>query len=188
MNECIDRDIQEMLPDLLHRTLRSEERERIEFHLATCDSCREELAVLRTVKSAAVFSPAIDVGQIVRQIPPYQRIMPAVEAPARNRVARWLVAATMALLVVGGGSAVLNRQARPGIGSRTVDSVASASPAAVAETALVSAPSRNLTLAADVASLTDGDLVQLMNELESFDALPTSEVEPVIAVDSVDSL
>jgi len=194
MNKCIESDVQEMLPDLLHRTLRSEDRERVEFHLATCESCREELAVLRTVKSAAVFAPAIDVGRIVRQIPPYQRIAPSVEAPARSRVARWLVAATMAVLVIGGGSLVLNRPDTPA--AVTVDYPSAVAPAnsgeimpapAAVETPATPAP-RNLALAADVASLSDGDLVQLMNEMETFDALPATEAEPVIAVDTVDSL
>jgi anti-sigma factor RsiW len=194
MNECIDRDIRDMLPDLLHRTLRSEDRERVEFHLATCETCREELAVLRTVKTAAVFAPAIDVGRIVRQIPPYQRIAPSVEAPARNRVVRWLVAAAMAVLVIGGGSIVLNRSGTPA--AVAVDYPSTVPPAnsgesvptpAVVETPPAPAP-RNLALAADVASLSDGDLVQLMNEMETFDALPATEAEPVIAVDTVDSL
>src|SRR3954471_2270427 len=110
MNECADREIKELLPDLLHRTLRSEESARVELHVATCESCREDLGVLRVVKSAAVFAPAIDVGRIVRQIPPYQRITPVVEAPARRRVPRWLTAAAAAVLVIGGGSLLLSRQ------------------------------------------------------------------------------
>jgi hypothetical protein len=43
-------------------------------------------------------------------------------------------------------------------------------------------------LASDVASLSDGDLVQLMNDMDDFDALPAAEPDPVIAVDSGDSL
>lgn len=194
MNKCIESDVQEMLPDLLHRTLRSEDRERVEFHLATCESCREELSVLRTVKSAAVFAPAIDVGRIVRQIPPYERITPSVEAPARSRAARWLVAATMAVLFVGGGALLLNRPEAPD--AVAVEYPSAVSPASSGESvpapAVVETPSapapRNLALAADVASLSDGDLVQLMTEMETFDALPATETEPVIAVDTVDSL
>lgn len=198
MNECADREMKELLPDLLHRTLRSEDRARVELHVADCESCREELAVLRAVKSAAVFTPAIDVGSIVRQIPPYQRIVPTVEAPARIRVTRWLVAATAALLIVGGGSVVLNRpvehasvaaahdtstgrSVEPNIGSETP-----VVPKAIAPTAASAA--HTFALASDVASLSDGDLVQLMNEMDDFDALPTAEPEPAIAIDTGDSL
>src|SRR6478672_8228524 len=102
MNECADREIQDLLPEMLHRTLMSGDRERVELHLATCESCREELAVLREVKGAAVFAPAIDVGHIVRQIPPYQRIDP-VAAQSRTRVGQWLAAAAAVMFVIGGG-------------------------------------------------------------------------------------
>jgi anti-sigma factor RsiW len=196
MNDCADRDIKELLPDVLHRTLRSDDRERVELHLATCDSCREELAVLRMVNSATVFAPAIDVGRIVRQIPPYQPIVPGVRAPARNRVTQWLVAATAALLLVGGGSLVLNR---PSSGTATV---ATGNTGVVVEpgtpaqspvdrqrvTATTASTPHTFALASDVAALSDGDLVQLMNEMDGFDALPASEPEPVIAVDNGDSL
>jgi hypothetical protein len=199
MNECADRDIKELLPDLLHRALGSEDRERVEFHLATCESCREELAVLRVVKGAAVFAPVIDVGRIMQQIPPYQPIIPAVEAPARSRATKWLVAAAAAVLVIGGGSVVLNRQpnavaslatdtsammipvaASPGIGSAPVAQQIVVPPAP--------SPAHTYALASDVASLSDGDLVQLMNDMDDFDALPVSEPEPIISVDSSDSL
>src|ERR1700688_4362718 len=101
MNKCIDSDIQELLPDLLHGALAGAERVRVEAHVATCESCQEDLDVLRTVKSAAVFAPSIDVDHVVRRIPPYRAIFPAVEAPARTRVASWLVAATLALFLFG---------------------------------------------------------------------------------------
>src|SRR6267143_422903 len=102
MNKCIESDIQEMLPDLLHGTLANDGRMRLEAHLATCESCREELDVLRIVKGAAVFAPSIDVDRVVRQIPPYATIVPAIEQPARaSRLVTWLVAASLALAVVG---------------------------------------------------------------------------------------
>src|SRR5882672_3180351 len=111
MNKCIESDIQEMLPDLLHGTLANDWRMRLEAHLATCESCREELDVLRIVKGAAVFAPFIDVDRVVRQIPPYATIVPGVEQPARGpRLVTWLVAASLALAVVGGGSVLVTRQ------------------------------------------------------------------------------
>ena len=88
MNECANADIREMLPDLLHGNLPAAERNRVESHLAGCVECTGELGVLRTVRSAAVFAPAIDVNGIVRQIPPYQRITPVTERPVMNEPAR----------------------------------------------------------------------------------------------------
>ncbi|MGZ3435619.1 MAG: zf-HC2 domain-containing protein [Gemmatimonadaceae bacterium] len=204
MNKCTDSDIQELLPDLLHGALAGAEKVRVEAHVATCESCQEDLDVLRTVKSAAVFATSIDVDRVVRQIPPYRAIVPAVEAPARTRVASWLVAATVALFVVGGGSVLVTRQNSPatqvvdgGVKSSqqiatTQASTPSKAPVAtptpkITEPAASSHP-HALALAAEADGLSDGGLVQLMNDMDTFDALPGSEPEPVISVDSGDSL
>jgi anti-sigma factor RsiW len=199
MNECTENEIREMLPDLLHRTLAADTRARVEAHVASCEQCREELEVLRTVKSAAVFAPVINVEDVVRQIPPYQKIVPAVERPATTRVVSWLVAASMAIVVIGGGSLVLARRdvtngqnaivitvppvtipaqpsqptSTPRSGSQSETTVAAVAPQAHA-----------LALAADVGGLSDGNLEQLMTEMAQFDALPATEADPVIFVDS----
>ncbi len=168
MNKCMNNEIQEMLPDLLHGALSPDARGRAEVHLATCEECREDLKVLRTVMSAAVFAPTIDVDRVVRQIPPYQRIAPLVELPTRPRLVSWLVAAGL-IAVVGVGSLLVTRQnatQTPG-GVGTGQSHAHA-----------------LALAADVDGLSDGNLVQLMNDMSRFDALPATEPDPVISVDS----
>jgi len=204
MNKCTDSDIQELLPDLLHGALPEAEKLRVDAHVATCESCQEDLDILRTVKSAAVFAPSIDVDRVVRQIPPYRAIVPAVEAPARTRVATWLVAATLALFVVGGGSVLMSRQ------NSSATSVVNGGPKTTAKIAATepSAPSRvpvatpnptiaepptsphphALALAAEADGLSDGGLVQLMNDMDTFDALPGPEPDPVISVDSGDSL
>src|SRR5206468_11205965 len=107
------------------------------------------------------------------------------------------------LLAVAGGGSLVSRQLR----SRT-ETVASivpesiniakairkagdtAPPAVVGRWTELSAASRpqSLALASDVDDLSDGNLVQLMNDMDQFDALPPTEAEPVIAVDSGDSL
>jgi anti-sigma factor RsiW len=204
MNKCTDSDIQEMLPDLLHGALDEAEKVRVDAHIATCDSCREDLDVLRTVKSAAVFAPSIDVDGVVRQIAPYRAIVPAVEAPARTRVASWLVAATLALFVVGGGSVLMTRQNSSGTsvadgGTRvpkqiaTTETSAQSTVPAATPTPKITVPVASphphaLALAAEADGLSDGGLVQLMNDMDTFDALPGSEPDPVISVDSGDSL
>jgi anti-sigma factor RsiW len=201
MNKCTDSDIQELLPDLLHGALAESEKARVDAHVATCESCQEDLDVLRTVKSAAVFAPSIDVERVVRQIPPYRAIVPAVEAPARTRVASWLVAATLALFLVGGGSVLMTRQNSSGtsVKAPAVDSgapVASAQLSAPARVAVatpkITEPASShphaLALAAEADGLSDRGLVQLMNDMDTFDALPGSEPDPVISVDSGDSL
>jgi anti-sigma factor RsiW len=169
MNECMEREIREMLPDVLHGTLVPSEQARIEKHLARCDQCRHELEVLRVVHGAAVFAPSIDVERVVRQIPPHGIIAPVVERPAPSRrMVGWLVAASVAFVVAGGGS-VFMRQA---------DRV-EAPPTAVVPRV------QGLALASGVEGLSDGGLVQLMNEMSDFDALPAAEPEPIFAVDPI---
>jgi Putative zinc-finger len=201
MNECMEPEVQEMLPDLLHRTLDTPSRARVEAHLAGCAVCTEDLRVLRTVADAAVFAPAIDVDRIVRQIPPYKGVAPVAHAPARSRIVSWLVAASL-LLVVGGGGSLLVVQQKD-LGPRVVaastppvttapsaeQQVAVApSAAAPASTASTAKPTHALAIAAGVDGLSDGDLRQLMNDMDSFDALPSAEPEPVIPVDGADNL
>src|SRR5215208_5627981 len=191
MNKCTDIGIQEMLPDMLHSALDNDTRKRLEAHLAACESCREELDVLRTVKSAAVFAPSIDVDRVVRQIPPYQPITPVAELPGRRFPLQWLVAAAAAVIVVGGGSVLMSRQmsapasavtdSHPGrVGQQTPDAGAP-QPAVTAVTGGRTEQPHALVLASDVASLSDVNLVQLMNDMVGFDALPATEPEPVIS-------
>src|SRR5437588_8000157 len=84
MNKCIDTEIQDMLPDLLHGSLNEDARRQVEAHIGSCESCQGDLDVIRTVKSAAVFAPAIDVDGVLRQIPPYRMIVPGLEQPTRT--------------------------------------------------------------------------------------------------------
>jgi len=74
----------------------------------------------------------------------------------------------------------------------TQPSAASRAPAATLNpniTEPVAAPHpHSLALAAEADGLSDGGLVQLMNDMDTFDALPGSEPDPVISVDSGDSL
>ena len=201
MNKCTELDIQEMLPDLLHGKLDAEARPRVEAHVASCEECTEELEVLRTVKSASVFIPAIDVDRMVRQIPPYRMIVPATQAPARSRVVSWLVAASLAVVVLGGGSLLMIQQ-KP---SAQRDVVIHDRPDQQGATSRLMLPKRvptvaqkppvvlephphALAMATGVDGLSDGNLRQLMNDMNGFDALPTTEPEPVISVDNGDGL
>ena len=202
-NNCTDSDVQEMLPDLLHGALAEGARARVEAHVATCESCQEDLDVLRTVKNAAVFAPSIDVDRVVRQIPPYRTIVPATERPVSTRMVSWLVAASLGIVVFGGGSLLMTNR------SQTASSSSyGMSPSTIAKAPEVTKPStvkppaasqavqqeivaphpHALALAADADGLSDGGLVQLMNDMDKFDALPAADPEPVIAVDSGDSL
>src|SRR5439155_17973153 len=181
MNKCTDSEIQEMLPDLLHRALADDARQRVEAHLASCESCREEMEILRTVKSAAVFAPSIDVDRVVRQIPPYKAIIPGIETPAWHRPVQWLVAAAAALIIIVGGSMLATRHnakverfvRTDTLEPRVVDNSNATVPPKWARVdsqranrgAPALAHAHALALAADVDGLSDRSLLQLMNEM-----------------------
>jgi anti-sigma factor RsiW len=186
-----------MLPDVLHGALEKGDRQRVDAHLAGCEYCREELRVLAKVRSAAVFAPRIDANRVVEQIPPYRRIEPAFERPVRPRLVTWLVAASLAVVVAGGGSVLMTR----GPSQSETPSVAASIPQQAVQTAVanVDSPARvappvtddvsgehSLALAGDMDGLSDGGLVQLMSEMKEFDGLPAAEPEPVFAVDTAD--
>ena len=188
MNKCTNSEIQDLLPDLEHGKLNAAMRQSVEEHVAGCESCREDLRIIRTVKSAAVFEPTINVDSVVRQIPPYRMPSSPREAPTRGRMVQWLVAATVAVVLIGGGTFLKSRKA-----DQNRD-VAQGNPGQVIPIDLtpsraVTVPSRPartpaLSLAADTRELSDDNLQQLMNEMDNFDALPNSEPEPVFAVDT----
>lgn len=187
MNKCTDSEIQDLLPELEHGKLTAAARQSVEAHLAGCDSCREDLEIIRTVKSAAVFAPSIDAESVVRQIPPYRMPVPAKQTPARSRVVEWLVAAAVAVLLVGGGALLQNRQPESGnpialqpVPDNSAGVVLPPTPTPVR----VAAHTPALSVVADTHELSDGNLQQLMDEIETFDALPNSEPEPVFAVDT----
>jgi len=140
----------------------------------------------------------------VRQIPPYRTIVPTIERPASARVVSWLVAASLALVVLGGGSVLMIQSKASRVSNPTaydtVPSQLAKGPDATKlnppESIVVSSPDipavpphpHALALAAEADGLSDGSLVQLMNDMDGFDALPGSEPDPVISVDSGDSL
>lgn len=197
MNNCMEVETREMLPDLLHDKLDAGTKARVERHIAGCEECREELEVLRTVKAAAIFAPKIDVNRVVGHIAPYAKIVPEVDAPTRSRLVSWLVAASFLVVIAGGGSLLMIQQkdavrpyatiAPPRVTMSTapapiVDPSSGATDVASVDQPVVHA----LALGTGVETLTDNDLRQLMTDMDDFDALPAAEPEPVMNVETVD--
>src|SRR6266545_717973 len=96
MTEMTHDEIRELLPDLLHGGLSADVRAAVEIHLASCAECAEELAVLRMVKDAPSFAPAIDAVKIASQIAPYGAVVQGEPV----RVREWRLVATLAAAVI----------------------------------------------------------------------------------------
>ena len=69
MHDCDNADIRDLLPDHAHGALAPAERARVDAHLATCAACRDELALLRSMRAARRQAPPVDVARVVAALP-----------------------------------------------------------------------------------------------------------------------
>jgi anti-sigma factor RsiW len=194
MTDCSNGDVRDALPDYLHDRLDTVRRREVEAHLAGCDTCREELALLRALRVTMRRAPAVDAEAIAAAIPPYR-------APARRGWAMgWRAAAAVVALVVGGTSIALLTGRAPGGGEdvtqyvgavaeprRDVETRVEPSPSAVVPAPAIETPrtqpvtaaaNRELAMAgATISDLSDRELSALVEGIESLDAVLSTDVE-----------
>jgi anti-sigma factor RsiW len=181
MTDCPNGDVRDLLPDLLHDRLSPAVRREVEAHVSGCDDCRAELALLGAMRSTLRRAPAVDVAAIAAAIPPYR-------APARRAWAGWRAAAAV-LLVAGGTSVAVLRSHDVGIpavgdsvGAVVARRADSSREVATAEQVIQSGP-RELALGTSaVSDLDDGELATLLADLQTLDAVPSTDVDNVAAV------
>ena len=127
MRDCENAEIRDLLPDHARGALTGVERSRVEAHLAACEACRAELALLRAVRSAHP-TPAVNVARIVASLPrsgaaPDARAAatPGVVSLEAHRVRRaadgtssgrlpWRRVAAAAVIVVAVGAGLLRNR------------------------------------------------------------------------------
>ena len=188
MNDCQNVTMREALPELLHGQLADGERRLVEAHLVECAECTDELAILRAVLASAP-TPSVDAGRIVAMIAPYRgaevaststTVVGGVAAesqpdiiPLRPRGVRYArfsrlqLAAALALAAVGISTATVVARGRQ-----------HAPVASVAAHASAAAQDRGVALVA-TADLSDTQLATLINDMNSMQALPPAEPEPI---------
>lgn len=69
MNDCLNAEMREALPDLIHGNLELAKRAQVEAHVASCESCAAELELLRAVVASMPSAPAMNVRRIVAALP-----------------------------------------------------------------------------------------------------------------------
>jgi anti-sigma factor RsiW len=185
MTDCPNGEVRDLLPDFLHDRLPPDVRREVEAHVAGCEECRAELALLGAMRSTLRRAPRVDVAAIAAAIPPYR-------APARRSWGGWRAAA--AVLLVAGGTSVAVLQSRDSVvepvpdtttavAIRAADSVPTATSAPQVDTPAPAQASHELALGtAAVTDLDDGELSSLLSELSTLDALPSADVENAVAV------
>lgn len=200
MTDCPNAEMRDRLPDLLHERLDKAARAVVEAHVENCADCRAELTLLREALVALTSHVrSVDVTTIAGMV--VQRTRMAAVAPSRSRqraswrtpLLNWRVAASVAVLVVGGGSLWLARGMRatdPTPGAVSVPSVAApyvgatasaAAPPIAHQTSMAaSSPRAELSAGGEVSDLSETDLRTLLRDLDGMDAVPSAEPEPVV--------
>jgi anti-sigma factor RsiW len=202
MIDCPNGDVRDLLPDYLHDRLESSARALVERHLADCAACRDELALLRDLRGTLRRAPRIDVAAVAAAIPAYQP--PARKSRAGSwRIA----AAIVAIAVGGTSIALVQRMTNPAqVAQRPAAAPAREVPAVVAPTTASGIASRSSTppesqrapvlahaappkadpvprgeelavAGGTISDLSDSELSDLIGDLDSLDALPSTDVE-----------
>ena len=143
MSDGPNADVRDLLPDLVHDRLDAEVRRRIEAHIAGCDDCRAERALLLDLRGAR-HTPRVDVAAIMRAVQGYR-------APARRSWVGWRTAAAITVLIAGGSSVALLQRKVTGRSGTTM--VASSAAVRAPATAPAAAPQ---PVVKDVAVRTTG--------------------------------
>lgn len=163
MSDCQNVEIRELLPEYLSGTLSDVRRSEVASHVAGCQDCAEELALLQLVREAyAASSPAVNVSAIVSKLPRKSR-RPAMRSSWRHSQA-FQIAAAISFIAVGGISLAVARSFFDGSPTATVGDTVMANPEAPA-----------ISFAGGVSDLGDEDLEALLSALESIEALPVTE-------------
>ena len=201
MIDCPNGDVRDLLPEYLNDRLAPARRAEVESHLAGCEACREELALLGDLRATIRRAPVVNVAAIAAAIPPHR-------APVRRAWgSNWRAAAAIAAIAVGGTSIALLQQSRnstsralgpsdtvvsaPRVTRESTASVA-VGPTGVSPTnpvvdtprarrqIVVAQPAggRELAMAGGaLGDLSDGELSTLLSDIESLDAVPSTVVE-----------
>ena len=184
MNDCVNAEMRDRLPDLLNDRLAANEQAEVVAHLAACAGCREELELLRAIR-AMLSAPTlrVDVASIVRALP--KSSSQTLRPRSQRMWADWRIAAAITVLAFGGSSVALMN--RTHVATVRIDAnrpiVDSPSTAAVEPTARPNAPSDEPTgglgMSGHLADLDDAQVQALINEIENMKAVPITEPEPV---------
>ena len=167
MSDCPNVEIREWLPDYLSGTLATGRRVEVEGHVAGCQDCQEELAVLRLVREAYAEATPVNVAAIVSALPkPSARpvLKPATRSWGRRHAMQ--IAAAMSFVALGGLSLAVARSFFDGTTTVTAPDTM---------VAVASSEAPVISFAGGVSDLVDEDLEALLSALETIAALPVTE-------------
>ena len=203
MSECTNLEMRDLLPDLARGALTGPSLVAVEQHVASCASCRAELALVRSAQAVLGATPSVDASRIVAAVVRSGAIRRnATTAVAQSRRRRgwsmstsprrvWLAAASV---VAVAGAAVLATSVARKPGSPDLPPVViqfeepnAPVPNAAEATEPVRSPTRpparaELVMGGGVSDLADADLESLLKALDGLDAQLDVEPAPLLPV------
>lgn len=190
MNDCINAEVRDLLPDLLHERLDASVHAVVIAHVEGCVDCRDELQLLRDVLAmSSQRTPRVDVAYIIGALPKAQAPNVIPLAPRRRVWSDWRVAAAVTLMIAGGGSFALVRNGQPTTGVLVAGAAAPSVPAAMPSNTTASAgeerPVSEIGNDNRLGELDESQLGALLEDIQNLKAVPAVEPEPVtIRVDA----
>ena len=196
MNDCMNTEVRDALPDFVNDRLSGLDAVTMKEHIESCADCQAEVAILREARASAMLAPKIDADRIASAIRPYGVVRPQPRVSRRP----WLMAAAAAIVAIG-GFAIMNRpetnSAVPAVAVVTpAPSVATQNeqnvPTAAARTATIEKPApkevdvASLSLVGSTDDLSDADLESLVAALDGIESVPAAE--PGLVTTTVDDI
>lgn len=195
MNDCINAEMRDQLPDLIHDRLSADARTMVLAHVEGCADCRDELQLLRDARAMLGRGvPRVDVAYVVGALPKAPAPRAAVKFESTRRVRSWndwRIAAAVTLMIAGGGSYVVMQSGRianpadTAIAQASVQATSSASiDSGVIAAADLAAPDDDQpaavgSMGARLGDLSEDQLNALLKDVDNLRAEPASEPEPV---------
>jgi hypothetical protein len=108
MSDCTNGELRDLLPELVNGQLDAEMQRTVEAHVASCEECAKELALLRSLRPALMRGPVVDAARIAAAV---RAQVPASRERQVSRARPWRVAIAAATLlaVTAVGYAVVTR-------------------------------------------------------------------------------
>ena len=194
MDDCVNGEIRDLLPELVSGTLPAGEVARVQEHVRACADCAAEVELLRTVRAAMRLAPPMNTARIAEAV----QASTARRLAARRIPARVGRIAALSMIVVLGAVGLWSTRDTAGVsdagGPPAVVTAAGEAPTVVEQPVAESQPRAaprapvQLALGGDVSQLGDDELVALMQEVAALEAMPGADaaslaIEPVLPVE-----
>ena len=167
MTECRTPEMQDLLPDYVAASLSAMTAARVEQHLTGCAPCRDDVELLRVARVVRPRVAAVDVAQIVANLPRPTPVLRLIKSTAHTRPAptpivklaprtrrwagsMWQVAAAVGVMIVGGTSLLVSRNSPV---SLTEARSSDAQLAEAAERALIRTPGVGAEMASETVAV-----------------------------------